>query len=220
MTLTGQVGELIARARNDGWSTATVTAEHVRFQARWMTLTPLASRSTGDQVEKLQPIDSVDAPKASLSAVYGRGAQPLHTDGAHLEEPPDIVMLFARAPSPVPTMLTLHDWSVLDSGMSEDLRHGLFTVNTGRTQFLTPAYSGRRLRFDPGCMSPADSRARRVAAHFEVALASATPFEWDEPDKVLVIDNRRVLHARADAESDPGRTIERLAYRIERGDRR
>lgn len=146
----------------------------------------------------------------------GHGAQPLHTDGAHLEQPPDVVLLFANEPTLVPTLLWRMDWSRMDGPLIDALRHGLFTVDDGRTQFLSPAALGGRLRFDPGCMTPADTRATRAAEHFAAAQASATPFHWDETGKVLAIDNRRVLHARADATADPERVLERLAFRVDR----
>lgn len=172
----------------------------------------------------LKPASPKMANAKSLSAVYGRGQQPLHTDGAHLSEPPDILILSAVAPTSVPTLLWRH--MDLVSGLSEldeDIRHGLFTVDDGASTFLAPARTGwtettARLRYDPGCMTPADSRAQRVSAHFEGVVGSATAFEWTHDDQILVIDNRSVLHARANAVADPDREMRRLMLQINQND--
>lgn len=181
-----------------------------------MEVQPMTSRRGQPAVEVLRPVKIQDAPKRSLSAKYGTGPQPLHTDGAHLATPPDIVVLYGPAPSPVPTMLWRHDYWPSPIEVRDELAHGLFSVDDGMTRFLAPAYAGSRHRFDPGCMSPADSRARRVVDYFDGALASATRFEWTEVDQVLVIDNRTVLHARGDARADPERELLRLMFRIEK----
>lgn len=217
MTPKNQLRALVEAARKNGWSTGIASINQLRYQARWQSLEPITSRRSREDVEVLRPVEHEQAPKRSLSATYGLGAQPLHTDGAHQTEPPDIVILAARQPSPVPTMLWRHDWTTAGS-IREDLTHRLFTVDDGRTRFLAPAYSRGRIRFDPGCMSPADSRARRVVEHFRNALDSATAFEWTDPDQVLVINNRIVLHARADAEPDTDRELQRLMFRIQKGE--
>ncbi|SDU25513.1 TauD/TfdA family dioxygenase [Jiangella alkaliphila] len=213
MALTSALRDLVGTARADGWASGTASMLHLRFQASLLLLDPVTSRQGQDRQDVLHPITSADAPKRSLSAAYGRGAQPLHTDGAHLTAPPDIVILASTRRSTVATMLWRHDRSTAGA-LHDDLSHGLFTVDDGKTHFLAPAYARGRLRFDPGCMTPADSRARRVAAHFRDVLDSATSFNWTDPDQVLVIDNRTVLHARADAQSDPDRELQRLMFRI------
>lgn len=121
------------------------------------------------------------------------------------------MVLAAEKPSPVPTML----WRGNYRRTAHDiLNHGLFKVNDGVSPFLAPVYEGGRYRFDPGCMTPADSRARRALAYLEQALQTATPFFWTEPDQVLVLDNRAVLHGRADAAADPERELKRVMFRL------
>jgi alpha-ketoglutarate-dependent taurine dioxygenase len=63
-------------------------------------------------------------------------------------------------------------------------------------------------------MIPCDARARDVVAFFSEAAAAAVEFLWDAPGKLLVIDNRRALHARASAVDDPKRVIERVSFRL------
>ena len=57
--------------------------------------------SPGDApVSVLRPAEASAAHPRSLSAPYGLGQQPLHTDGAHLPDPPDIVVLISSHPEP------------------------------------------------------------------------------------------------------------------------
>lgn len=214
-----QLQDLVAAARKEGWATASGRLDVLRFQAPWTELTAVSSRRGQSHVDILRPVETDEATRRSLSAKYGTGSQPLHTDGAHLTSPPDIVILAAEEPSPVPTMLWRGNFWRAPQHVRDDLAHGLFTVDDGIVRFLAPAYDGGRYRFDPGCMSPADSRARRALAYFEEMHASATPFEWRDPDQMLVLDNRTVLHARADAAADPERELKRIMFRIGKGDR-
>jgi hypothetical protein len=90
----------------------------------------------------------------------------------------------------------------------------MFLVHSGRDSFYAPVFSGERYRYDPGCMTACDDRARQVEDYLEGQLAQAAAVEWAEGGQVLVVDNRRVLHARAAvAEGDAGRELTRVAFR-------
>jgi alpha-ketoglutarate-dependent taurine dioxygenase len=158
-------------------------------------------------------VDSGEARPNSLSSRYGKAAQPLHTDGAHLAEPPDFVLLLAEKASKVPTLLwkcQIIDYQVPSYN---NLLHGVFLVRNGGESFFRTAASRYDLCYDPGCMTPCDERARHAASFFEAAAKSAVEHHWDTPGKVLLIDNRKVLHARAAADDEPGREIIRVAFR-------
>ncbi len=174
-------------------------------------------RRTDPPVTSLRPLDTAAAKPNSLSSRYGMGVQPLHTDGAHLPEPPDFVLLMMEETSQVPTLL----WKakIIDYQRLSylDLQHGVFLVNNGGESFFRTAASGLDLCYDPGCMDPCDERSRRAAAFFADAAKSAVEHHWDEPGKVLLINNRRVLHARAAAESEPDREITRIAFSVGEG---
>jgi len=147
-----------------------------------------------------------------MSAQYGVNAQPLHTDGAHLRVPPDVVVLAAAEPNNTATIL----WSATSGGISdwhpEFAQFGIFTVRNGRDSFLAPAAEGARMRVDPVCMSPADGYARQAEEYFQ-ALPTIS-HQWSSPDTLLVINNRLCLHARgAIAAGDEDRTLERLTFR-------
>jgi hypothetical protein len=100
--------------------------------------------------------------------------------------------------------------------MPECVRHGVFLVANGRDSFFSTAYSNSRLRFDPGCMAPCDARAREAVRYFESLNKSVREHSWDDSGRVLVIDNRKVLHARPSVGDEPGRKIYRVSFMLKR----
>lgn len=166
-------------------------------------------------VATLRPTERSQARTRTLSAVYGLAAQPLHTDGAHLRTPPDIVVLHAQQPNETPTVV----WK-LDERFPSALSSGVFTVRGNEGSYLAHAYEGRRLRFDPVCMSPADYLAKEAQSYFQEARERAHEHEWLQRGTLLFIDNRRALHARnaVDDERDAAsRVLEREIYTLRSG---
>jgi hypothetical protein len=93
--------------------------------------------------------------------------------------------------------------------------HGMFLVHSGGDSFYAPVLAGGRYRYDPGCMTACDARARRVEEYLAAQTPEAEDFEWSCGGQVLVLDNRSVLHARAAvAEDDTGRELVRVAFRV------
>lgn len=85
----------------------------------------------------------------------------------------------------------------------------------GPDSFFAPAFSDGRYRFDPGCMTACDARARQVEEYFMSQLADAVTCEWTSGGQVLVMDNRQTLHARAAVtEGDMDRELIRVAFRV------
>lgn len=214
MTTDNSLEDLAKAAQRDGWAATTGTVDEIRRQAIRLSWTEVPTRRGDPPVSQLQPTTETDAHLNSLSAKYGLGMQPLHTDGAHLERPPEFVVLFAEHPTPTPTLLyrvkfqlpgsSNLPWSALWSGM--------FQVHNWRDSFFAPAHDGF-LRYDPGCMTPCDQRAHQVASFFDTALADVRPHEWSTPGQVLVIHNWSTLHARAAvAPDDTHRVLTRIAF--------
>lgn len=208
---------LVEQAIENGWSCEHGGLERLRSQASILGWEVVSSRTAEPLTEVLKPANPSDAQKNSLSAKYGRGDQPLHTDGAHHGRQPDVILLSASEASEVPTLLWRFGVDRVPLEMLHDLRNGLFTVRNGKDAFLAPALDGTRLRVDPACMDPSDLRARRVLAFFESVREDAERYDWKEPGKVLAIDNRRVLHARASAEGEPERTMHRVTLKLRKG---
>ena len=66
------------------------------------------------------------------------------------------------------------------------------------------------LRLDPGCMEGATERARKLMALLVERSVSPTYVHRWTPGSVLVVDNWKVFHRRADARDD----LTRMLFRI------
>ena len=205
------IAALAITARRNGFAVATARPfqiELLRTPPNWR---KVPTRKGDPAVSTLRPTSAQTAKPRSLSATTGLGAQPLHTDGAHFRVPPDIVLLYAEQPSTTPTMLLRNP---LQDSPRHDGTAGVFLVNGGDDRFLATAYDyGHGLRFDPGCMTPQDQRARGITQAIADAEVRAEAHIWSEPNIVLVIDNTRVLHGRASvATGDEDRALIRIAF--------
>lgn len=215
-----RLSDLVESARRSGWAVGSMRLGSVLVQAEALGWVEVPTREGEPAVSVLRPTTADEAHPRSLSATHGLGEQPLHTDGAHLPVPPHIVVLHAAKPNGTPTRVwSLHspatnpDYPVLP--LLTGLRAGLFMVSSGKERFLAAARDAEGWRYDPGCMSPCDQRAREAVLYFESLGPSAHSHQWTEPDQVLVIDNRRALHARgAVSAADVDRTLFRVAYHI------
>lgn len=207
------VKQALTRLRVQGWAELEGDLRELQLALRLEGLSPAASQR-GLVQQTLRPTTQDSAPVNTMSAVYGLNAQPLHTDGAHLTTPPDVVVLYSEEPNATPTLV----WSLTTNEPSGSLPEfaytGIFTVRNGRDSFLASAAEGARLRYDPVCMSPADPLARKAAAYF--GGVRGNPHAWDTPNKLLLINNRKCLHARdAVAEGDASRALKRLTLKWE-----
>lgn len=210
---------LAATAQDKGWVSGSGDVESIRKQAASLGWAEVAPRRGDTTVSVLRPVVAAAAHPSSLSAAYGLGQQPLHTDGAHIQAPPDLLVFISERPSTTPTQLLRPNGASRRKGEIEiplaALRHGMFLVRSGRDSFYAPVLSGSRYRYDPGCMTPCDVRALEVQGYFEEQLSRASAHEWSAAGQVLVVDNRRTLHARsAVAESDAERELTRIAFRF------
>lgn len=208
---------LLEESKAKGWAAGPATLAEVQLEAALLGWKEVPIRRGGPPVSTLRPVDPAQAMPNSLSARYGKGAQPLHTDGAHMVEPPDIVILACATTSATPTIL----WNRQRYGhavtrLPEYVHHGVFLISSGKDSFFSTAYSGQHFRYDPGCMLPCDARARQTARFFIEVEKYADQHVWSEPGQVLLIDNRRVLHARASAVQEPQREIQRISYHLKR----
>jgi alpha-ketoglutarate-dependent taurine dioxygenase len=215
------LADLVKAATSSGWAVGSARLYQLRSRALALGWEELATRKGDGAVSVLRPTAAEDAHPRSLSAVHGLGQQPLHTDGAHLQEPPDIVILHAAEPNGTPTLLWSETSTITNPAYPRIARPpclagGIFVVASGSNRFLASAYDDRRgYRYDPGCMTPADERAHEAVRHFESLAGGAYRQEWTASDQVLVIRNRRTLHARAAvAEDDADRQLTRIAYRV------
>jgi len=202
----------LAKEAYGSWATGSCTLTQLRDAARHLGWAEVPMRSDEPALTALRPQTQAQAHPRSLSATYGLGHQPLHTDGAHLPEPPDWIVLLAQAPNTTPT--TLRAVPHGDSAVPwHAMLSGIFLVRSGNQPFLAHAATGSRIRYDPGCMTPCDQRAR-IAAQFLADRKDTHEHGWTQPNQMLLIDNRQILHARHEvSETDATtRVLHRLAF--------
>lgn len=198
--------QVAADAIRDGWASLRADIRILVKEAVALGWSMVPIRRGESPLGTLRVVEAANAHPHSLSAMVGAGRQPMHTDGAHHREMPDLVLLSAAGPTSTPTLLC-------NPGCpTEAQRTGVFKVGGGRSGF----YSGvvdraGRWRYDPGCMTPMDDEGRAAAAELATLADSAVQYHWTEPNTVLVIANRRVLHARAAARDASTRRVNRVA---------
>lgn len=205
-----ELDKLLATARSKGWVVAQGNLRALEFQVLLSSSWKI-TKSTPDKgpIVELRPKPPEAAPRSSLSAKYGLGSFPLHTDGATLRQPPEFVLLENGGPAGVAaTSLRRHRRT--GSGLDADAwALGTFQVGWGPDSFLAPASTYRWLRFDPGCMQPLDRHAEAVAQWLMAQEAEHT-HEWSDEAEVLIIHNREVLHGRQAVEDGSERVLRRM----------
>ena len=155
------------------------------------------SRSTDDDVKMLRPLTNTKHVRGRLVRKYGYEPFPFHTDGAHLQSPPDFMLLAAKQDDAgeSPTHLK-RLCEPPPPANDDDMRRGVFRVDAGRRSFyITCQSADGRVRFDAGWMAPIDPRSRRLAD----AIRTGEPdysHRWTRSGEILIVDNTRVMHAR------------------------
>jgi hypothetical protein len=155
----------------------------------------------------LTPRTQRDADPWSLSGVYGFGSFPWHTDGAISTHPPHFILLRAlRISEPTHTELLQPSTQVLASLERTVLRT---TDRVGRHRYL-PAIIPTdlkevRLRWDPRTCTP---KTGMTISQMEEQDPTAS-VAWDV-NRLLVINNLKLLHRRPAINSYSERTLERI----------
>lgn len=202
----------IGMARRDGWA----VIQGARGDDAVLACPgyePVPTRRTDPVLAALRPLERSSARPGSMSAKFGRGCLPLHTDGAYMAHPPEVVILSARQRSDVGTCLLDVRVGALPSKVETAARHGVFALRDGVTvRCCTARDPSGRFRYDPVIMMPRDALARSVARYLDRAMAAAVVHAWREGE-IVVIDNTSVVHGRADAAPDPERELFRVMLR-------
>jgi len=182
---------------------------------------PVPSRLGGPLVDRLAPKPKEEAPPRSMSAFFGLGEFPFHTDCAHFRIPPRFLLLRLAegATSDRPTLAQEFRQLGLNANQRNELLRHVWLVNGGRRCFFSSILSdslipGHTLvRYDQCCIRPALPGFAVSAAILEHAMHEVVPVAVDwKPDEVLIIDNWRVLHARGPAtnQAKSPRVLERV----------
>lgn len=197
---------LRAVVRDRGWAVTRVPSTSALIELASALGEIVPSHTGGSEIDELRPRPSSDVPKNSLSGVHGLGRFPYHTDAAHHALPPRLVILrlASKEPSERSTLV-----APLPRRISQEARaileHDVWVVNGGRGVLLTSLLSDVAgsddplLRFDEACMRPAD---RVFVASRQTLLQLIARTEkavmW-APDRAIILDNWRTLHARSGA---------------------
>lgn len=210
LDLLGAVGAIEQTCKDQGWGSGQSSLDDLRRYGRNRGWAEVANRRGQDVVSLLRPVDRADAQPSSLSATYGLTEQPLHTDGAHLSRPPNLIALHCANTSPTSTLI----WRLgqLPSDLVDAVQSGVFLVRDGRRSFCAVALlPNGGIRYDPGCMTPLDERSSRLAEFLRNKSPTVVRHQWHTPNTVLLIDNRRCLHGRASV-IDKTRSVQRIAF--------
>ena len=199
--------QLHARLGHVGWASVRVSdADHLLHLATTLGH-PSPSRPAGQVLDRLVPLAKAQAHPRSMSAVFGEGAFPFHTDLAHYPCPPRFVLLRAAQTDRIARPTLLHDSRRLPLTPTERqlLSHGPFLTRGWSPAVFFPqsltGFLGCRMPSSGTtvcCMTPASSSARTAE------LLLARKMDEREPVRInwyygqtIVLDNWRVLHARA-----------------------
>jgi alpha-ketoglutarate-dependent taurine dioxygenase len=167
----------------------------------------------------LIPYSKSAAPRHSMSSFVGTDEQPMHTDRAHVPDPPRYVVLqcISRGERACPTYL----WTLDSAGL---LRDRLLTLS--KPQWVvsdgmhSPFYSSiiqasengiTMVRFDPYCMRAASFCSSTVVDAQEILSQYTERVTVDWLDRgILILDNWRCLHARGPGSAEsPSRRLRR-----------
>lgn len=165
--------------------------------------------------EVIQPQALHEAYPRSLSAQFGLKALPFHVELSHRPRPCRYLLLGCLDPGSPGASTMLLDWRMLD--FSSDELHLLeaapIFVRTGRRSFYSTLLSPDRafLRYDPGCLEAVDGRGRAALDIMQRRLGAGLPeiHQWRRGD-ILIIDNWRALHGRAQSDQGSGRRLARI----------
>ena len=211
-----EINRGVRAALVDGWSTVDVTFDAILGIAEWCDISMIPTRPGDGPVGVLRPSTVATANPRSLSSRFGLGSFPLHTDGAHLGSPPDLVVLASLGLGEAGETL-LHPLHLrrLTERQQLCMQNGLFQVRRGPTAFFSPAVDREgNVRYDPVCMSPLDSLARYVRDWLADEQEKVHRHSWVGTSQVLLIANRKCLHGRAEVAS--GRALRRVMLRWRR----
>ena len=215
MHVTTTVHIAIREAAVSGWSVCDAPLD-VLTQMLEGYATAIPTRLGGKSLDRITASHRHETSLPGFSAYYGHERFPLHTDGAHLQNPPDLIFLeFEQPTQRAPTLLFHCDQNLLSPDTVRALKYGVFDIGFGRQARLGTALVEDRIRFDPIAMQPRDSLARDVVRFFQDCWQHADKYESPGATHTLVIDNRRTLHGRETVPADMTRSVRRLMVRLD-----
>jgi L-asparagine oxygenase len=142
------------------------------------------------------------AKENTLSSRYGTGAFPFHTDTAHWDRPARYLALYCVDPGEGkrPTLIQDSRQWRLDEDETDLACRALWKTGHLRPRlcmFAERTEGELAIRYDMDCMRPMTREARELEALIEarISRSALTQIDW-QPESLLIIDNRRMVHAR------------------------
>lgn len=166
--------------------------------------TPIPSRIGSPLIDNLIPLRKEVAHKQSLSANFGLGEFPFHTDGAYLRTPPRYIILrYVRGIlNPTPTIFC--DLKSINEFAKHELKFHVWKVKSRNASFYSNILSEdeRIYRYDTCIMNPVNKNNSN-AALFENLITSMPMQEvkWEE-NKTIVINNWTCVHKRPEVNNE------------------
>lgn len=188
----------------DGWATIDVGSidEDQLREAVLAIVTSLGNPVAGrgsQLVQALSPVEAKAANPSSLSAQFGTGEFPLHSDTAHWTTPARYIVLACvqEGDNPTPTYILDTESNIFDHEERNALSSAIYYVKNGKNSFYSSIISSLRpyFRYDPGCMMPINRRYSTASEIISQKKPHATEFKW-RSGLILILDNWRVLHGR------------------------
>ncbi|TGN19096.1 TauD/TfdA family dioxygenase [Leptospira idonii] len=142
--------------------------------------------------------------KNSLSFRYELGSFPYHSDTAYWQDPAKYLVLYCKNPGSgnrTTKFISLED--ILNSQIKESiLFENYFLIRKNFSSFYSRAITKLNnsfiMRYDIECMTPMNRNAEDFALFMSEIEKSIKPYEhkW-EPGDLLIIDNKKTIHARS-----------------------
>jgi hypothetical protein len=172
---------------------------------------PVPSRTNGRYLDSLRPLQRSNAHGKSMSAVYGTGAFPFHTDCANHRTPPRYVLLSLAPGSSSDRATLLKDSCEISFQEKARLSRAVYLVTGAKQSFYSSVFTPDIMRYDPCCMKPATAAFAAADLIFRefLQLSKTTTVDWRDRG-ILVIDNHRILHARAEGPESSDRVLLRV----------
>jgi hypothetical protein len=165
-------------------------------------------------VDRLTPKHADKAHPHSLSRMSGTGQQPWHMDMAHRVEPARyLVMGMHECPARTADTELLDASVLIPRDLHEAALAEPFLIRTGAESFYATikAKGVPFVRFDPGCMQGTTTHAKALLQLLLTRTHAPTHVHQWTPGAVLVIDNWKMLHRRADTTASVNRTLYRVS---------
>jgi L-asparagine oxygenase len=170
-----------------------------------------------EPVRDIRPQPLQFAKENTLSSRYGTDGFPFHTDTAHWDRPARYLALYCVDPGEGKRAILLQDSRVwrLDEVEKDLACRALWKAGHLRPRLcmLAEGAGGElTIRYDMDCMRPMTKEARELKALVEARISCSAQLriEW-QPECLLIIDNRRMMHARGkSSQPDKRRVLKRM----------